>query len=387
MGSGYRSPNTFAIFFFFYYSFLGIVTPYLSLYFSDIGLQALQIAMLMSMLQITRIIGPFAWGWLSDYRQDRIGIMRTTSTISMVVFCGIFFSNSFWSLLVWMFLLNSFSSGLTPLGEAATLHALRKDDAFEARYGRLRLWGSIGFIVAVTLGGFWFEAKGIQTLPWFGLATLAMVCLLSWFLWEPPLDGHPLVKGQLRSIVRQSGVLWFFSSSFWMIFAHATLYVFYSLYLKSLGYDKVMIGLFWVLGVSAEVIFFYFQKNVFQRFKPRKILEFAFLIGIVRFVVIAYYPLFGLLLLGQVLHAFTFAAHHSASIRLMQDWFKGATQARGQALYTSISYGLGGTVGGLCAGWVWDHIGPSHAFGISALACFLAYLSILQVRQKNHIAE
>lgn len=377
---GSRQPQqTFAVFFFVYYGFLGLVTPYMSLYFDNIGMNALQIAVLMSMLQITRIIGPFAWGWLADHRQDRIGIMRVTSAISALIFTGIFFFDTFPALLIWMFVLNTFSSSLTPLGEAATLHALNQQNAFESHYGKLRLWGSIGFMAAVMLGGYCFERFGIQTLPWFGLVALLLVTLLAWRLWEPPIEGHELKRGQLRAVLKQPGVGWFFSSTFWMVFAHASLYVFYSLYLEKLGYDKSWIGIFWMIGVGAEVLFFYFQKTVYERFAPRKILIITFMIGIFRFAMIAYLPFFWPLLLGQILHAFTFAAHHSASIRFMQDWFKGATQARGQALYTTISYGLGGTIGGLCAGWVWENLGPDHAFGISAVACLLGYLSIRRV--------
>ena len=78
----------------------------------------------------------------------------------------------------------------------------------------------------------------------------------------------------------------------------------------------------------------------------------------------------------QLFHAATFAAHHSASIRLMQNWFHGSTQARGQALYTTVAYGLGGTIGGLVSGWIWEGFGPNYTFMLSALACVLGYLCI-----------
>ena len=379
-----KSHYTFAIFFFVYYGFLGLVTPYLSLYFYDIGFDAIQIALLMSMLQITRIVGPFAWGWLADHRQDRIGIMRITSIATTIIFTGIFFSNNFVILMIWMFILNSVSSSLTPLGEAATLHALSKENAFESKYGRLRLWGSLGFMVTVLLGGYWFDKFGVMTLPWLGLVALVLVTVLAWRLWEPPIEGHEPKRGQIRSTLKQKGVLYFFSSSFWMVFAHASLYVFYSLYLEKLGYEKSVIGLFWMLGVGAEVIYFYFQNVAFKKFPAQKIIAITCMIGFVRFLAIAYLPYFWPLLIGQVLHAFTFAAHHSASIKYMQGWFQSGMQARGQALYTSVSYGLGGTIGGLAAGWVWEKFGPNHAFGMSALACLIAYWSIKRASKLNN---
>jgi len=373
-----NSQILFAIFFFFYYGYLGIVSPFLSLYFDQLGFTAIQISLLMSMLQITRIIGPMFWGWLSDLRQDRIGIMRITALISLFVFSGIFFFKTFFALMIWMFVLNLISSSLTPLGEAATVHALQKTNSFESRYGKLRLWGSIGFMAAVFTGGYWFEWMGIETLPAVALVILLFVTITTFKLWEPPLDKKKLERGQLRSIIKQPEVMWFFSSTFWMIFAHSSLYVFYSLYLQKLGYGKETIGLFWMIGVGAEVIYFYFQKQVYQVLSAQKILRLTFILGVIRFVVIAFIPTFWPLLIVQLFHAATFAAHHSASIRLMQNWFHGSTQARGQALYTTIAYGLGGTIGGIVAGWVWEGLGPNYAFMLSAFACVVGYICIAQ---------
>ena len=379
-----NSQILFAIFFFFYYGYLGIVSPFLSLYFDHIGFTAIQISLLMSMLQITRILGPMFWGWLSDLKQDRIGIMRITALVSVFIFLGIFFFKTFFALMVWMFVLNIISSSLTPLGEAATVHALQKTNTFESHYGKLRLWGSIGFMVAVFCGGFWFEQFGIDTLPAIGFAVLICVTITTWQLWEPPMEKKKLERGQLRSILKQPEVAWFFSSAFWMIFAHSSLYVFYSLYLQKMGYGKQVIGLFWMVGVAAEVIYFYFQKQVYQVFSANSIIRITFLLGFIRFLVIAYIPEFWPLLFVQLFHAGTFAAHHSASIQLMQQWFHGATQSRGQAMYTTVAYGLGGTVGGIVAGWVWEGFGPSHAFALSAVACVIGWYSI---RQSEKIAQ
>jgi PPP family 3-phenylpropionic acid transporter len=371
-----NSQYLFAIFFFFYYGYLGVVSPYFSLYFDHLGFTAIQISLVMSMLQITRILGPMFWGWLSDLRQDRIGIMRITGLFSLVIFCGVFYLHSFWGLLIWMFIINTFSSSLTPLGEAATIHSLQKTNNFESHYGKLRLWGSIGFMLAVFAGGFWFEAYGIETMPWVGLGILFFVAIATWLLWEPAMEKRELVRGELRGIIKRPEVIWFFSSTFWMVFAHSTLYTFYSLYLQNLGFGKQVIGFFWMIGVGAEVLYFYFQKFFYSRFNPNRIIGFTFILGTIRFLVIAYFPSFWPLLIVQLFHAGTFAAHHSASIHLMQKWFKGSTQARGQAMYTTTSYGLGGTIGGLVAGSIWEGFGPSMAFAVSALACVLGYLSI-----------
>ena len=168
-----------------------------------------------------------------------------------------------------------------------------------------------------------------------------------------------------------------------MIFAHAALYVFFSLYLADLGYNKFQIGLFWALGVFAEVIFFYFQSKVLSRLDPEVVLQCSFGVGIIRFTLIAFFPLTWVLIIAQILHAGTFAAHHSAATKMLQRWFKGPLQARGQALMATISYGFGGTLGGLCAGWIWDQWHPRDVFIMSALACGLAGMAIQKLPYKS----
>ncbi len=375
----------FGSFFFLYFAYVGLVSPYASLFFLEQGFSTIEIAALMSMLQITRIIGPFSWGWLSDYLSNRVGIIRFCACLAAVVFLCIFFLHSYLAFFVWMFVLHTILSSLMPLGESATVHALFKDNSFDKRYGRLRLWGSIGFIVMVLLAGELFQRKGIELYPFVGIVVLGLLAAVTFSLHEPKMERRKMVKGELLVVLFNPDVRWFLISGFFMIFAHAALYVFYSLYLSNLGYNKFQIGLFWALGVFAEVIFFYFQSKVLSRLDAQVVLQASFGVGVIRFALIALYPITPVLIFAQILHAGTFAAHHSAATKLLQRWFTGPLQARGQALMATISYGLGGTLGGLCAGWIWDAFQPRDVFVMSALACGLAGMAIQKLRPQHYI--
>ena len=374
----------FGSFFFLYFAYVGLVSPYASLFFLDRGFNVIEIAVLMSMLQITRIVGPFSWGWLSDYLSNRVGIIRFCACLAALVFVCIFFLNSYMAFFVWMFVLHTILSSLMPLGESATVHALFKDNSFDKRYGRLRLWGSIGFIAMVLVAGELFQRKGIELYPIVGMIVLSLLALITFLLHEPKMERRKMVKGELLVVLFNPDVRWFLLSGFFMIFAHAALYVFYSLYLSNLGYNKFQIGLFWALGVFAEVIFFYFQSKVLSRLDAEVVLQASFGVGVVRFALIALYPLTPVLIFAQILHAGTFAAHHSAATKLLQRLFTGPLQARGQALMATISYGLGGTLGGLCAGWIWDAFQPRDVFVMSALACGLAGMAIQKLRPRRY---
>lgn len=374
----------FGSFFFFYFAYVGLVSPYASLFFLDRGFSVIEIAVLMSMLQITRIIGPFSWGWLSDYLSNRIGILRFCTCLAAIVFLFIFALQSYISFFIWMFVLHTILSSLIPLSESATIHALFKDNSFDKRYGRLRLWGSIGFIVMVLFAGELFQRTSIELYPYVGILVFILLAMTTFGMHEPKVERRKMVKGELLVILFNPDVRWFLLSGFFMIFAHAALYVFYSLYLADLGYDKFQIGLFWAIGVLAEVIFFYFQSKVLSKVDPEVILQGTFMIGVIRFILIAFAPITSVLILAQLMHAGTFAAHHSAANKLLQRWFTGPVQARGQALMATISYGLGGTLGGLCAGWIWELSQPRDVFVMSAFACGLAGMAIQKLRPRHY---
>ncbi|OWS71824.1 MFS transporter [Polynucleobacter aenigmaticus] len=377
----------FGSFFFLYFAYVGLVSPFASLFFLDRGFSVIEIAVLMSMLQITRIVGPFSWGWLSDYLSNRISIIRFCACLAAVVFLSIFFLQSYAAFFVWMFVLHTILSSLMPLGESATVHALFKDNSFDKRYGRLRLWGSIGFIAMVLFAGELFQREGIELYPIVGAVILTFLAFVTFRLYEPKMERRKMVKGELLVVLFNPDVRWFLLSGFFMIFAHAALYVFYSLYLADLGYDKFQIGLFWALGVAAEVIFFYYQSKVLSRLDAEVVLQIAFGIGVFRFILIAFFPVTWVLIAAQLMHAGTFGAHHSAATKLLQRWFTGPLQARGQALMATVSYGLGGTLGGLVAGWLWDATQPRNVFVMSALACGLAGMAIQKMRPRHRQAQ
>ncbi len=326
---------------------------------------AAQIGVLMSLMQVMRIFGPNLWGWVADRHQQRVTVLRITATAAVAAFCGMFLGQTFTQFFIVMVAVNLFTSAQGPLSEALMLAEMRGD---LTHYGRLRLWGSVGFILAVTLAGPFLDWYGIRLMPWIALALLAMVLMSSLRMREFQHDDLYKDLPSVFALLKRREVIAFFTSTFLMIAAHASLYVFYSLYLAQIGYNNTVIGLMWSLGVVVEIVFFFYQAPIFKRFGVRKLMVASLLIAVVRFLMIGLgaQSLF-VLLVAQVLHAATFGVHHSASVAMLQRWFPGPLQARGQALFTSISYGMGGTLGGLILGGFWDTFGAQSVYLVAAL--------------------
>ena len=379
----------FGLFYLGYYGYVGVISPYVSLFFADRGFSPVQIGVLMACFQLSRIVGPYLWGWLSDVTHTRVKLLRLAAVASLLAFLAVPGIHSYGGMMAMMIGLNLITSAMSPLGDALTISTLRRHGAFDHRYGRVRMFGSVGFIAAVLLGGALFEHFGMSAFPWLASAMLALFAVVVFGLRDAADEGPRVRPPPALPLLRRPDVAWFLASAFLMMFAHAALYVFYSLYLEQLGYSKIAIGVMWTIGVVAEIVFFFYQGRLFGALALRTILAGTFVLAALRFGVTGYFAQYAWLMAAvQVLHAATFAAHHSASLKRLQRWFAGPLQGRGQALYTGISYGLGGTLGGLVMGWTWKTLAPMHTFGLAALAAALgagcAAMSFRDERPEAH---
>jgi MFS transporter, PPP family, 3-phenylpropionic acid transporter len=358
-------------FYFVYCTFLGAFMPYWSLYLKSLAFTAFQIGVLMSLFQVARIFVPTFWGWLADKTGHRVKIIQLTAAASLACYLGVFAGESFGWLLGVMALMCFFLSAPMPLIETITLKHLGEA---ESAYGRIRLWGSIGFIVAVIGLGYWFDYAPIKSLLWVLLGLKVGILLISRWVPEPPDVLQTQARSSVWEIVRRKEVMAFLVACFLMATAHGAYYTFYSIYLVDHGYSKSAVGWLWAMGVMCEIMVFLVMPKLTTRFGLRNILLVSFLLAALRFSVIGWgVGVPALVFFAQTLHAATFGSFHAASVAVMNRVFHGSYHARGQAIYTSVSYGLGGTFGGLLAGVLWEPLGAVLNFSLSAVVALIGF--------------
>ena len=360
-------------FYFAYFAFVGAFTPFWALYLKSLAFSAFQIAVLMSLFQVARIFAPSLWGWLADHLGRRVPIIQWLAGLSVLSYVGVFFGTSFSWLFAVMLLLSFFWSASLPLIETVTLGHL--GDRFD-RYGRIRMWGSIGFILAVVGLGYVLDLANMQALLWVLLSLLVAVPLLSYRLPEPLITAHHNDASSIWQLIRQPQVIALMTACFTMSAAHGVYYTFYSIYLVEHGYSASQVGWLWALGVVCEILIFLCMPMLTKNFGLRRILLASLFLAFIRFTVIGWaVDFWWLILFAQILHAATFGSYHAAAVALTHRYFKGRHQSKGQGLYTSVSYGIGGTFGAVISGFAWDAIGPSWTFTLSAayamLGCIL----------------
>ena len=359
-------------FYFAYFGFVGAFTPFWGLYLKSLSFTAFQIAILMSLFQVARIFAPSLWGWVADRTGRRVSIIQLLAGLSLLSYAGVFFGTSFSWLFAVMLLLSFFWSASLPLIEAITLGHL--GDRFD-RYGRIRMWGSIGFIGAVVGLGYLLDYTAIKSLLWVIFALLAMVLLLSRYISEPVAAVPHGIHASLSSILRRPEVIALMAACFMMAAAHGAYYTFYSIYLVDHGYTTGQVGWLWALGVICEIMIFLAMPRLTKRFGLRLIMLSSLALAFVRFFIIGWaVDIWWLVIFAQTLHAATFGTYHATAVALTHRYFKGPHQSKGQGFYTSVSYGLGGTFGAVISGFAWEALGPSWTFTLSACCAALGYI-------------
>ncbi len=358
----------------FYFAFIGAFSPYFGLYLQSLRFSAWDISVLMTQMQVMRLVGPFFWSALVDRIGYRMKVIRLTGAITLAIFSVFFLATRFEILLISLGFFAFFWVAALPLVETLTFDHLRDEPA---RYSRIRLWGSVGFIATVLGVGVLLDSWPLSSLLWMCVLCLSGIVLCGVAIPEAPVrHGHELHQ-PISRILRQPRVRALLAACFAMSAAHGALYVFYSIFLSDHGYSKSMVGGLWTLGVLAEIAVFFCMARLLRRFSLRQLLLASFAAAVLRFVTIGLaVDKLLVLILAQLLHGLTFGAFHSAAITAINRWFPGNTRSRGQALYSSLSFGAGGAVGGLVSGWAWDRLGSGITFALGSLFALIGLMLI-----------
>ena len=338
---------------------------------------------MLSFFQLSRIFAPNIWGWLADRTEKRSLWIKLTAFFGCLGFFGVFWADNFFEVFLIMMAMSIFTSSTLPLAESLTLSHLAETNG---HYSRIRAWGSFGFIVASFGFGFIFDFLGIQHLLLTLLITQALIFVFSYGIPEKAYKKEKKTSLSFFNILKNKEVICLLSSCALMVTSHGLLYNFFSIYLDEQGYSNSSIGFLWSLGVLCEIIVFLSMPKILKFLNFKQILMISLFIAVIRFFIIGnYVDYLVLIILAQMMHAFTFGAFHVASIEMVNKFFPGKNHAKGQALYNSITYGIGGAIGGLGGGFVIQTYSASSAFLLSALFPLLGLIIVACGIKSNKI--
>tara|TARA_R110000744_G_scaffold238171_4_gene355554 strand:- start:169 stop:1302 length:1134 start_codon:yes stop_codon:yes gene_type:complete len=338
--------------FFLYFGQFGVLVPYLGVFLDGRGFSSQDIGELFALITLMRIIGPNLFASVADKSGKSLRILQFGAFLTFVTFCSIFWLDSFWGLTLAFGLMMLFFTAIAPQTEVITLGCVHGD---ATNYSRIRVWGSIGFIVLTVVAGKLIDVFSSDAPIYISGVVLLSLFLITLKLKEAPATDNTQVAGQsIWRKVRSKVFIAFILSSTLIQISFGPYYGFFALYARDLDYSGQETGGLIALGVAAEVIIFLMAGKLISRFGVKRTLLVSMLFTAVRWYLLAiaaqYWPA---LVVSQLLHALSFGLIHAASINFIHHYFGGQFRSQGQALYISIGFGIGGAAGNYGAGLIW----------------------------------
>lgn len=349
--------------------------PFWAPYLSHEGFNAEEIGLLLGAFHLSRLYAPSIWGYVADRHMERMRVVKLGALLAVLAFIPVLFIEGFWPLLLAMLCFSFFWNAILPQFEVVTLsHLGEKRD----RYGKIRLWGSVGFIAATLIGGELFIDDQIEWVPIGLLVVLIAIYFATWTVPKPAAATINSAKGvSFANLMRRPEVIQFFALIFFAQLAHGPYNGFYTLLLQQEGYSGLSIGLLWSLGVLAEIAMFAVLHKLWQRFSLVSVFIASLMLAVLRWLMMATLSdSLLVIILSQLLHAASFAVLHASGIRIVQQLFPAGSEGRAQALHSSLGFGLGGLFGSIIAGYLWHHFGSGVSFIFAAAASLIALLLI-----------
>jgi len=364
----------FAAFYLAYYAALGAYTPYVGRFVDALGHGGWVVGGMIGVWYGTRVLAPPAWTLLLA-RSRRPGWVFVAGCIAtLACFAGFLATESATALLAVMAGFGLFYNAVMPQFEAMTLTALGSSSQ---EYGRIRLWGSLGFLVVAGSYGTLLDHFGSTAFPWLTLPLFAAMVWAGWLHRGDPAPEPGPAMGNAGHLWKRPGVRRFLLVALLMQAGFGPFYVFFTLHLQAAGHDGTTVGVLWAVGVLVEILLFWQAPALLQRHGAPRLLSFCVGVTVLRWTVTALWPgNLSLMLLAQASHAFGFALFHACCMRLMAEYFPGGRAAAGQGLLYGFGSGLGGVLGSLLAAAMWVRFGGDAAFlagAAVALAALLVY--------------
>ena len=361
-------PSIFRLFYFSFFACLGIYLPYFNLYLADLHFSGWQIGLMAAIPPFLKTFSTAAWGILSDHWQARRGLTIFGCFMSLLSFSFFIWIQNYWGMVLIMMVFALFWSPTLPLVEATTLDLIEKRNW---DYGRIRLWGSVGFILlSLGFGLILDETSTRMLIP--GMLIFLGINLVSSFFFPDSSKKGAETDLKLTGFLKRPDVIIFLSCCFLMQASHGTYYGFFSIVLKEIGYSKTLIGFLWSIGVFAEILIMAIAGRLMSQIGTLPLMTLSLLLAALRWGICAITLSLIPLIFAQMLHAFSFGLFHIAAIMQIQQMIPRSLRASGQSIYSSVSYGLGMGFGLIFNGLLFKTLGPYPLFTFSAIMALIA---------------
>ncbi|AYL32607.1 TPA: MFS transporter [Pseudomonas aeruginosa] len=372
-----------------YFAAEGLIYPFWPTWLASLGFGASQIGLLIAAAYWPQVIAGVALTYVADWRIDQLRLATLLAALAGA--CALLFhlAEGLPLFIALSVLYGAFWTSVLPLTES---YLLKRDKAALQNYGRVRAVGSLAFILTATLGGLLLGRFGQQLVPALVGLTMLLTALACLFLRrrslrrpDSPLPGARR-RPDLRGILRQRPLLLAIAAAGMIQLSHSLYFTTASLGWQTLGYSSFSVGAFWGLAVIAEISFFAVSNRILDRHPALQVMLFSSLCAALRWGLLAGSEHLAAILLGQCLHALSFAAYHAAVMRYIRDHAPESARVLTQGIYYSLAVALPMGLASPAAGWLYEGL-PQWSYLIMALfalgGAVLVWLALQSARDAS----
>jgi PPP family 3-phenylpropionic acid transporter len=371
---------------------IGTQLPFYPLWLDWRGLSAREIAIITAAPLVVRVIVTPALAFTADRFGDHRRFLIGLTWAALVVVLVLAQFASFWPLLVGTVLFSLAISTVMPLTETLAMTGVK---AAGLDYGRMRLWGSISFIVASICGGWLLEPLGVGAAIWLIAGGVALTVAAAHGL------QRPIGLGRLKAAtspprLRVVDALGLLRSRVFLIFllatgmvqgAHGMFYTFGVLHWRAQGLDTAWSGVLWGVAIVCEVALFAYSAAVLRRVSPVQLIVLGCAAAVLRWLVMGFDPPLAVLMLLQISHTLTYGATHIGAIHFMSRFVPDQQAGTAQAIYASVTGGIGLGAAMLIAGPLYASYGGRGYWAMAVMAAIgLAAVLVLRRITQPHNA-
>ena len=355
----------FRLSFFFAAIFLvvGIMLPFWPVWLKSRGLTEIEIGLLLSAGMAVRAFTNPLLAQLADRRGRPDQLLIVLGWGALIGHLLYFPAHGFWPLLIVSIFAYMLFSPLMSLGDSVTMLKVREG---LLDYGRVRLWGSLTFILAASLGGYLIEGRPVDLILWLVIGTLILTVIGCHLMPVAQTEGTKNFFAPLKELLRNRRLIAFMMAAGILQASHGVYYGFATLHWQAAGISSGVIGALWAEGVIAEIILFAYATRLVRLFKPIGLLWLAAIAGLIRWCTLGATESLPALIAVQGLHAFTFGAAHIAAVHYIAATVPASHGATAQSLYSSTAQGCIMAASMVASGWLYGHMG-GNAFYAMAL--------------------
>lgn len=361
----------------------GVFLPFWPVWLTSRGLSAVDIGIIFACTSAARVLTVPLVAQIADRRGDRKPLIVTFATLSALLYLLYPVSTNFYILLTVSILASTTWFAGQPLGESLTVIAAKRD-GFE--YGRVRLWGSITFIIVAISAGRLLEGRDAEVIYLIGLLAVILMVAATLTLPNPQVEVSTSSAFPLFEVVRRPSFLLFLAAAGCVQSSHGVYYAFSTLHWRSVGLDDTVIGLLWAEGVIAEIVLFAFAATVLRRLGPERLIMLGGLAGLIRWTVLANTDWLPMLIAVQVLHAFTFGAAHLGAIHFIARAISPQLSATAQSVYAAAVTGVASGGSMFVSGLLYASVGGHAYYAMAALGATGAICAAALSRTKTESA-